>query len=288
MKGQVALVLGVTGFVGSALAKSLIEDGWKVFGAARLRNDPKRQALESLGIQLFPFDVTRDDPAKLPDVDTLFLEIWDPSRIDLIWPINFYGVGRVVERYAGKTKIINGCTINVYGDSPDPSSEETPCRPTSDYGRSRYAQEKLIDYFCVRSGGQGIHIRYSRSNTAKRGTIRQFAEAILAGQSLGANPDAKFQVIALEDFVRITKESLRYLASPPAVVNCCHPRFWSQRELAETLHARLGKGKVLFDREQGGLENSAYADTKRMCQWFGEPQIKADALLDRVVADLLN
>jgi nucleoside-diphosphate-sugar epimerase len=288
MAERKAMVIGTTGVVGSAVAEALLDGGWHVGGVARRTDVPAGEALAAKGATLRAFDVTRDDPADLPDADVLFLEIWDPTDEALIWPVNFYGVGRVVERYAGTADIVNGCTINVYGDSPHAPGEDAPCRPTSEYGRSRYAQERLIDYFCHRSGSKGIHVRYAHSNSAARGVVRRFAEKIIRGESLGPDPDARIQVIALEDFVRVTLGGLDHLASPPAVVNCCHPRVWTRRELADEIQERLGSGEVRFDRETGGEENSAYADVNRMLEWFGPPRVPLDTLLSRVVDAVLH
>ena len=161
--------------------------------------------------------------------------------------------------------------------------QRTP-RPTSEYGRSRLAQEKLIDYFCYRGGRKGIHVRYAHANRADRGMIRGMVDAILSHASLGPNPDAKIQVIALEDFVRVTKEAARHVRNPPIAVNCCHPRVWSMRELAEHIHHRIGRGTVVFDREHGGLECSAYADPSRMLEWFGEPTVSVEEIIDRTLS----
>jgi nucleoside-diphosphate-sugar epimerase len=285
MGKKTALVLGATGMVGEPLTRALLQDGWKVYGAARLRDPARAEAIASAGCELIRFDVTTGDPAALPDVDVLFLDIWDPARPDLLWAINFYGIGRVVERYAGIANVVNGSTINVYGDGPTAPREDAPCRPTSEYGRSRYAQERLIDYFSVRGGRSGIHVRYAHANTARSGIIRSMAESILQGQSLGPHPNARIQAIGLEDFVRITKDSVRKVECPPTAVNCCHPRVWTRRQLAEEIQNRLGHGTVTFDREAEGVEHSVYADVGRMIEWFGEPQVSMDTLLERVVAE---
>ncbi|MFO7974426.1 MAG: NAD-dependent epimerase/dehydratase family protein [Candidatus Hydrogenedentota bacterium] len=282
MPNRRALVLGVTGMVGAALARALHDDGWQVFGAARGTDRTIALKLAKEGIEVMQYDVTTDDPGALPDVTVVFLEIWDPSRPDLTWDINFYGVGKVVERYAGQAEFVNGSTIDVYGSGPSLPAEEAPCRPDSEYGRSRFAQERLIDYFCYCSGSRGIHVRYAHANTAERGKVRRIAEAILAGESLGPNPDAKTQVISLEDFVRVTVAALQKAETRPIAVNCCHPRVWTERELATEIHRRLGKGKVVFGRESGGVEQSVVADPARMVKWFGQPRIPVNEVLERV------
>lgn len=281
-----ALVLGASGKVGEGVASSLVAEGWQVSGAARFSKPEKADRLRDKGIEPLVYDVTSGDPALLPEVDAVFLEIWDPSRPDLIWPINFYGVGRVVERYAGRANFVNGCTINVYGERPDAPDEDAPCRPNTDYGRSRYSQERLIDYFCHRSGSKAIHVRYAHANTADSGIIRRMAETIVRGESLGANPDAKMRVIGMEDFVRVTVNAWQRVANPPVAVNCCGVRVWTQRELAEAIHARMGRGQVVFDRDAGGEEHSVQADPGRMVSWFGEPAVAQETLIDRVVATI--
>ena len=124
------------------------------------------------------------------------------------------------------------------------------------------------------------------ANTAQGGVIRRLAELILAGRSLGPNPDARVQVIGLQDFVRVTREAAERMACPPTAVNCCHPRVWTFRELADAIRDRLGRGQVTFDRDTGGLEHSAYAEAGRMIEWFGPPRVSRDDLLERVVSEL--
>ena len=286
MANKTAMVLGATGRVGVPLCRELIADGWDVHGVARCTDAEMSEKLRDEGVMLQRFDVVEDDPRGLPDVQVVFLEIWDPTRPELIWPINFYGVGRVVERYQGMADIVNGCTINVYGSSPDASSEDFPPRPDSEYGRSRYAQEKLIDYFCDRGGRRGIHIRYAHSNSASNGLVYRTARSVLAGESLGSHPDQRLRVIAIEDFVRVTHLAVERVANPPVVVNCTDPAVWTLRQLAEELQRRLGSGKVVFDRENGGVEHSVYADPSRMIEWFGAPRVSMETLLGRVVNHL--
>jgi len=286
MEKRTALVLGATGNIGGGIALQLVKEGWKVYGASRLTDKARSLELQDAGVHVICFDVMQDKPKNLPRVDVLFLEIWDPSHPSLTWAINFYGVGRVVERYAGVADVINGSTINVYGDSPEPAKEENPCSPTSYYGHCRYSQERLIDYFSASTGKKCINLRYAHVNTASRGVIRRFAKMILAETSLGRNPDAMIQVIALEDIVRMTLEAVDHMANPPVDVNICHPKVWTQRELAEAIREKLGRGRVVFDRASGGEETSAFADVSRMLEWFGEPRVSVDVLIDRVVADL--
>ena len=115
----------------------------------------------------------------------------------------------------------------------------------------------------------------------------RIAESIVNETSLGPDPDSKLQVIGIDDFIRITAGAVDHLENPPAVINCCHPRIWTMREMSKALHSRLGKGRVIFDRESGGIENSYYADPNRMIKLFGEPTVKIELILDAVCEDIL-
>jgi nucleoside-diphosphate-sugar epimerase len=75
-----ALILGITGTLGGALAEDLLEYGWEVHGVARFSGRTQPEDFEDRGIPATRFDVTDDDPAVLPDADVVFLEIWDPGR----------------------------------------------------------------------------------------------------------------------------------------------------------------------------------------------------------------
>ena len=69
-------------------------------------------------------------------------------------------------------------------------------------------------------------------------------------------------------------------------MNCCHQHVWTWRELAEAIQQGLGRGRVIFDRPSGGLENSVYADVSRMRDWFGEAQVSFETTLARVLETL--
>jgi nucleoside-diphosphate-sugar epimerase len=293
-----ALVLGATGTVGSALCEALLQEGWAVHGAARFSQPGSAAALREKGTEAHVFDAQREDPAALPDVDVVFLEIWDPRHIagehlQDCWSLNFDAVGRVVRRYAGTADIINGSTGSLYGPRADrPSHEDDPPRPApgradTEYALARLAQERLIDFLCAEAGSRCFHLRYYRSNTERGGALRAIAESVLAGRSLGDRPDERIQVIALADFVRCTVRAVDHLGPKPQRVNVVHPRIWTLRGLAERLREEMGAGEVVFDAEAGGAEASIWGDPVRMRAYFGEPQEGLDPLIERVCRAVL-
>ena len=290
MRNDKVLVVGASGVIGRRLCRVLRDRSVDVVGLARFGDADRRRALEVIGVQTIPFDLLQDDPGALPDVRTVFLEIWDPSQHggkgarEAIWALNYTAIGRLVARYAGRADVINGCTGNVYGTGPDAKSEADPPRPNDEYGLARLAQEHLISFLCDRAGSKAIHLRYYHSNRPGFGRIHAIAKAVLAAESLGDQPDRRLQVIGLEDFVRCTVLAAERIDGLPRAVNVCHPRVWTLRELAERIARQLGSGQVVFDRQTGGHEDSVIGDPACMIEHFGPPREDLDELIARICA----
>jgi len=287
------LVAGASGEVGSRLCHALRERGDEVHGAARFSDPRRAQALEADGVQLHRFDVRRDDPRELPEVDLLFLELWKPAHLlDAerqdpadVWDLNYHAIGRLVARYAGTADVINGSTGSVYGPRADrPSREDDLPRPDSHYALARFAQEQLIGFLCDEAGSKCAQLRYFIGNSPSSGVLPRMARSIAAGESLGPDPDRRLQVIAIEDFARCTLAVADKLTPEPFCCNVCHPQVWTMRELAERLQSELGRGGVRFERENGGGDGSVCGDTERMRAEFGEPVVALDELIARICA----
>ncbi len=284
-----ALVLGA-GRIGRRLCETLRQRGLTVHAAARFSDPATRHELAGLGVNTITYDARESDPATLPDVPLLFLELWAPTEHGLpdgrerIWSLNYHAIGRVAARYAGAADIINGCSGNVYGTHPEPRAEDDLQRPNDEYGLARFAQEKLLDFLCDERGSRLVHLRYYHANTPESGQIRRTAELIKAGESLGPNPDERVQVIAMDDFIRCTVAAAERRHEMPRAVNVCHPRLWTRRELAQRIHQALGQGQVRFDRDAGGREHSTTGDTSLMLKLFGQPQGDLETLIDDVAA----
>jgi len=290
-----AVVIGASGMIGQPLCHILVDRGWKVAGVARFADLAKRQQLESIGVTTVCFDIESDAARDLPDADVVFLEVWNRDHFlnqadrDAIWALNYEAIGRLVDRYAGAATIINGSTASLYGPRCDrPSHEDDPLRPHNEYALSRLAQERLIDFLCAQAGGHAIHLRYCHANDEHKGWIRRIADSVLAERSFGHQPDLRVQVMGLLDFVRCTALAGESWQSVPSVINVTHPQDWSYRELAERVTREVGRGRVQFEVDGGGLEDSIWVDTTRMVRAFGPPQDDLDQLIARVAKEALR
>ena len=150
-----ALVTGVTGFVGSAVARALIRAGTEVRGLVRPGAD--RQALDGLAIETVPGDL--NDAASLRSAlhgcrqvyhVAAHYALWarDPS---VFYKVNVEGARELVAagRESGVDSMVYTSTIGAIGlpAGGGPGTEETPVSPaqmTGEYKRSKYLAEQEV------------------------------------------------------------------------------------------------------------------------------------------------
>ena len=150
-----ALVTGVTGFVGSAVARALVLAGTEVRGLVRPGAD--RRALDGLAIETVPGDLT--DAASLRSAlhgcrhvyhVAAHYALWarDPS---VFYTVNVEGTGVLLDaaRASGVERIVYTSTIGAIGlpGGGGPGSEATPVSPAQmigHYKRSKYLAEQEV------------------------------------------------------------------------------------------------------------------------------------------------
>ncbi len=129
-----ALVTGVTGFVGSAVARVLVAEGWTV--RALVRAGANRRNLEGLDLEIVEGDLT--DPASIASAvagcEAVFhvaadYRLWvpDPERI---YATNVEGSRNLVRAaaQAGVSRIVYTSSVAALGLTTDarPADENTP------------------------------------------------------------------------------------------------------------------------------------------------------------------
>ena len=150
-----ALVTGVTGFVGSAVARALVRAGTEVRGLVRPGAD--RRALDGLAIEPVAGDLT--DAASLRSAlrgcrhvyhVAAHYALWarDPS---VFYTVNVDGTRALLDaaRASGVERIVYTSTIGAVGlpDGGGPGSESTPvslAQLTGHYKRSKYLAEQEV------------------------------------------------------------------------------------------------------------------------------------------------
>lgn len=283
------LVVGATGSLGLPLAESLAQRGLAVWGASRLRSPEDADRLLAVGVEPLAFDALSDDPARLPDVETVFFEIWDRTHLlgaapdpAAVWALNYEAVGRIASRYAGEADLINGSTGCVYGPGDRAAQETDPPHPTIDYGYARLCQEKLIDFLSAQAGSRALHLRLYHANSVAGGLLKSTAEDLLAGKPIGFGPREKVQVIDRAYVIDATFRAMDFLDEAPQVINLCHPHVWLWDDLARTMAAHLGVGDFTWQKADECADESYYGDSTRMIEHFGPPPGDVNDLVEDI------
>jgi dihydroflavonol-4-reductase len=157
-----ALVTGATGFVGAAVAKALLQQGWQV--RALVRESSDRSNLAPLALEIAIGDLTERaslDRA-LPGCEALFhvaadyrLGARDPKQL---YRTNVEGTRSLLEacRAAGIARVVYTSSVATMGLPADgsPGREDTPVALADmigHYKRSKFLAEELVREF-VRNG----------------------------------------------------------------------------------------------------------------------------------------
>ncbi|QII08116.1 NAD-dependent epimerase/dehydratase family protein [Rhodococcoides fascians A25f] len=174
-----ALVTGVAGFIGSALARRLIALGHDVRGIDSLTDyysvDQKKSNIESIGLDKFEFhnlDLnTADLKSLLSKVDVVFHQAGQPgvrkswgSDFDSYIYSNIAATQKLLEAANAidqKIKIVYASSSSVYGDALSyPTSENDVPRPMSPYGVTKLAAEHLVSLYAQNYGLDTVSLRY--------------------------------------------------------------------------------------------------------------------------------
>lgn len=160
------LVTGVTGWVAGPLARDLAAAGHEVFGAARLRDDAQRRALEADGVTPVRIDLARGDLDEVPsDLDVVLnLAVAKVDSFPLAMSVNAEGAADLLEvaasrsdRLAAYLQCSSTAVYQPHGHEPrregDPlgdSHRPMPGMPT--YSISKIAGEVLVGHTARRLG----------------------------------------------------------------------------------------------------------------------------------------
>lgn len=166
-----ALVTGVTGLVGSAVARALSRAGWQV--RALVRVDSDRRNLRQLPVEVAVGDITHDGSLDEPlrDCDALFhvaadYRLWVPEPQQL-YRTNVEGTRNVLEaaRRAKVARCVYTSSVATVGLPADgsPGTEDTPVALADmigHYKRSKFLAEQLVRDF-IRAGAPVIIVNPS-------------------------------------------------------------------------------------------------------------------------------
>lgn len=218
------LITGVTGFIGSHLAKKLIERGYEVYGLVKyvVGRDMELLKSELAGVKLFTCDIADYNSVLatlrtiLPDY-VLHLGALSPVRLSFELPFEFQTANYIGSLNIAHTllklpdfesrRLVVASTAEVYGLQPkeQPFTEELPLLPSSPYAVSKAAMDMYIRMLVTTSELNAAVMRCTNTYGRKHGTgfiVEYIITEMLKGNKIyiGA-PDSVRDYMYVDDHV---------------------------------------------------------------------------------------
>jgi len=233
------LITGITGFIGSYLARRLVEEGYDVYGLVRHVSRSDLRSLDSIleKIHFVEGDITeyhsvRSAIASVAPRAVIHLAALTPVRYSFEDPfpyakVNYEGTMNFTHAIIDEspnTRLIAASTAEVYGWQPHtPAVEESRLNPSSPYAVSKVAAD---EYLKMATKVYGLRATVLRCNNTY-GRIRErnflveyIASSMLRGQTIyvGA-PSHVRDYMFVDDHVAAYAEALQNEAAVGEVFN---------------------------------------------------------------------
>ncbi len=247
-----ALVTGGTGFVGSNIAKGLIELGHDVLITGTSDEQPvhpearlvEMAALEKDASALGKLDAVFHEAA---DNDTTSLDRAEMMRANVDFSLLIFN--RAAE--AGCRNIVFASSTALYGNGPTPYKEDQEPQPLNPYAESKKSmEEKAIEFARAHPDIRIVGLRYcnvygpGESHKGKRASmIYQLAQQMKTGNPrIFKDGEQKRDYIYVKDVVIANLLALE--AKENCIVNCGSGTATSFNKLIELLNKTLGQKRV--------------------------------------------
>lgn len=242
-----ALITGGTGFIGSNLAKELLDGGNEVFITGLETSALSHPRLKNLGREFHDLDWN-----KLKPLDALFHQaaINDTTssnkeemfRVNVDWPKKLFEAAL----YGSCRHIVYASSTAIYGNTPAPYREDGPVEPLNVYAKSKLALDEFaLDFSNKNPQVIIVGLRYcniygpGESKKGKRATmIYQLAQEMQKGNpKLFQYGEQKRDYLYIKDAVKANL--LASQSGKSCIVNCGLGKATSFNRLVEILNAIL-------------------------------------------------
>ncbi len=302
------LITGVAGFVGSALARAVLEQGDQVRGIDNFATGKRENLGEILAqmdfrqIDLLDLEALREacvevdyvlHEAAIPSVPKSVLDPLGSNRANVDGTVNLL----VAARDAKVKRVVYAASSSAYGDTPTlPKREDMTPNPISPYAVAKLAGELYMISFYRCYGLETVCLRYYNvfgprqdPTSPYSGVLAKFITLMLKGEA----PTIFGDGTQSRDFTYIdnTVEANLLAAKAPAaevagrVFNVATGRRVDLNEMFQALKKLIGySGEVQYGPERGGDIKHSLADIAQAEKHLGyKPKVDFEEGLRRTV-----
>jgi UDP-glucose 4-epimerase len=302
------LITGVAGFIGSAIAKRILENGDEVIGIDNFLTGYRRKILEK--INFIEGDISKkEDIHKLRDfeIDGIFhLAAQSSGEISYEKPeydIQTNALGTLnLLNFAVEQNIkrfIYASSMSVYGDVEEKPISETDCKnPKSYYGITKLAGENYVSAFSDRLDTTSFRLfnvygEGQNMQNMKQGMVSIYLAYFLKNEPVFVKGSGeRFRdIIHIDDVVDIWFESINKKDSFGKIYNLGTGKKTKVKELLEILAKNWGDEKYPIEYADHGTSGDTfgiYADISKLKEDFWKPKIDLETGTNKFINWIKN
>jgi UDP-glucose 4-epimerase len=313
-----AFVTGGAGFIGSAVSKALVREGWDVTIFDNMSSETKDDLSPPLlpnndSLRIIIGDCTQPDKVKeaILDCDVVFHFAANPEvRMELNSPVdcfkqNVYATHNVLEAFRNsKAKtFVFASTSTVYGDAKTlPTPEDyAPLEPISIYGASKLAGEAMVSSYCHTFDRHGIILRLANvvGPRSKHGVVSEFVAMLTKHpeelQILGDGTQTK-SYIHIDDCVDAIMTTIERGEDPVEVFNIGSEDRVMVKDLGNAVARAMGLSNVRFKVNGGfgdgrgwvGDVKTMHLDVTRLKSIGWAPKLNSRGAIELTVKQIMH
>jgi len=286
------LITGVTGFIGSHLARELVQKGYHVIGITRSGNTKNISSiLKKNNFELIQADLSEKFAFFPESVDVIIHAAAQPMRFGTEEDYrknNVTASANIIEyaRKAGAGKFIFLSSISVYGDVKEKIVDEnTPISNPHPYGRTKLEVERLLEENKDNFAAVVLRLPGVVGKGAENAWLAAVLDSSLKNKEIKIyNPREKFNnVVHISDLCILVEKIVESEAKGFEVVTLgCAGPMGIEDAVKEIVEKTKSKSKITEEKSEKNSFTISYAKAKKL---FGYEPMKLSNILEKYVAE---
>ena len=242
---RTALVTGASGFIGRRLCARLQAEGWRVIAVARRQVPGPWDNLIVHELGSGPLMVTQPPAIVFHLAGRTHALAERPGERDTYFRVNVTGMQELLTALGSQTgmRVVFTSSVKAFGEETPPEGvdEAVSARPTTPYGESKLAGERLL--LSSPLGAQAVVLRLAMVfGEGQKGNLAEMIKAVAQGRfpPIPENGNRR-SMVHVDDVIEALFAAM---AAPPVcggrVYYVAGPKAWSSREIYVEICRALG------------------------------------------------